>query len=495
MKSVQKQLTVRLLAIALVLTLGAGSLLYSLARHRFMRQFDQQLRSSAMALSSMMLREPDGKLEFDFSPVAMPEFARRSYFQIWSDDGHVVSRSPSLNNGDLLSAAPAAAGAFQLAVPGGEVGRAAAVRFTPRPDEEDADKFAHRLTPLPPLTLTLVVAQSRHEVDEVLGTLLTSLLVTAALVCVLVGVAVMLTVKQAMSPIRKLTAEVDGIGAGTLSHRFAAEQLPVELRPIAIRLNSLLDRLEQAFARERRFTADVAHELRTPIAELRSTVEVAIKWPGQSDDPQVFRDILDVSTQMETLVNALLAIARCESGVQAVRLQNVDLSETLYEAWRAHELRAEERHLSIVWDVTPSVMVKSDRALLLPMLANLLDNAASYTPTNGQIVCSLRKRQNSAELSISNTNDALTPEDVRHLFEPFWRKDSARTGGTHCGLGLSLVAAYVAALGASVRASLDDRQIFCVVITFPLAAEIETDLAAAPSGIAERATAEGAPRK
>ncbi|HSZ54521.1 MAG TPA: ATP-binding protein [Tepidisphaeraceae bacterium] len=466
MKSIQNQLTVRLLVVALLLTLGAGSFVYTYARLRFTHEFDEELGTKAKALSSMMLRQPDGRLEFDFSPLAMPEFGRHSYFEIWRDDGRVVSRSPSLKGADLVAGAPASMGLFDFALPDGRAGRAVAIRFIPRPDE--ADGPPPHGTPNPSShTLTLLCAQSHRDLDRVLGVLLTSLVLTATLVCVVVAIAVMLTVKRSMIPLRRLIAEVDGIGATSLGHRFAADDLPTELRPIAQRLNGLLDRLEEAFGRERRFTADVAHELRTPIAELRSTVEVAMKWPGQSDESQNFRDILEIATQMETLVNALLAIARCESGIQPVRLGSVDLSESLHDVWRLYERTADARGLSMTWDVAPGVLVKSDRSLLLPLLANLLDNAATYTPINGRMACSLRTAGAEAELSISNTNQTLAPEDIRHLFEPFWRKDPARSGGTHCGLGLSLVAAYAVAIGASVRASLDGRQIFTVVTTFP----------------------------
>jgi two-component system sensor histidine kinase QseC len=480
MRSIQNQLTVRLLLVALLVTLGAGSFVYWYARLRFTHEFDQALSTKAKALSSMMMREVDGRLEFDFSPQAMPEFGRHSYFQIWRNDGQVVSRSPSLNGADLLPAAPPTDPMFDLKLPGGRAGRAAIIRFVPRPDEEDPPRSGV-VARAPPPTLTLICAESRNDLDGVLRVLLTALLLTATLVCVVVVTAVMFTVKRAMAPVRRLAAEVDGIGAASLGHRFVTDNLPGELRPIAQRLNGLLDRLEEAFGRERRFTADVAHELRTPIAELRSTVEVAMKWPSQRDDPQSYRDILQIATQMEALVNALLAIARCESGIQPVRLGQVDLSESLREVWRLHESRASARGLSVEWDVAPAVMVKSDRSLLLPLLANLLDNAATYTPIKGRVGCTLRIGENGAELSIANTSETLTPEDIRYLFEPFWRKDPARTGGTHCGLGLSLVAAYAVAIGASVRASLDGRQVFTIVTTFPLAIDLSDSAVLPPA--------------
>ena len=476
MKSIQNQLAVRLLIVGLFLTLGAGSFVYSYARLRFMHEFDEQVEGRARALSSMMLRQDDGRLEFDFSPEAMPEFGRHSYFQIWRDDGQVVSRSPSLKNGNLLPAMPASTGLLNLVLPDGRPGRAAVIRFVPRPDEEDGPLPRGAAPGPPPVMLTLVCAQSHHDLDRVMGVLLTSLVLTAAIVGVVVVIAVMLTVRRSMVPLRRLIAEVDGIGATSLGHRFAADQLPTELRPIALRLNGLLDRLEQAFGRERRFTADVAHELRTPIAELRSTVEVAMKWPGQSDELQNLSDILQIATQMEALVNALLAIARCESGIQPVRVGSLDLSEALHEVWQLYLGRADARGLNVTWDVAADLVVKSDRSLLLPLLANLLDNAATYTPIKGWLACTLRAVDGYAELSISNANESLAPEDIRHLFEPFWRKDPARTSGTHCGLGLSLVAAYAVAIGASVRASLDGRQTFTVVTTFPLA-ETEPDSA------------------
>src|ERR1700683_4484395 len=141
----------------------------------------------------------------------------------------------------------------------------------------------------------------------------------------------MLAVRRGLRPLRQLGTEADGIDAGSLDHRFSREELPRELVPIAQQFNSLLERIDEAFVRERRFTSDAAHELRTPIAELRRLAEVALKWPDRSEAERNYRDVWEVAEHMESLVATLLAIARCRAGTAAVSLQPVDLTGVVKE--------------------------------------------------------------------------------------------------------------------------------------------------------------------
>jgi two-component system sensor histidine kinase QseC len=231
------------------------------------------------------------------------------------------------------------------------------------------------------------------------------------------------------------------IDATRLSLRLPEEGLPPELKPICTRLNDLLSRLNSAFTRERRFTADAAHELRTPIAELRSIAEVALKWPDDSEScVRGLRDALDIAEQMETLVTTLLSLARSGDQEARVVLQPVFLHDVVAQCVRVLEKPIGSRAVEI--DVPADAFVMAEPSLLTSVLTNLLANAGEYARGDAAIRCIATRRAGGWTFSIENPCAKLEGEDLGHLFEPFWRRDHSRTDGGHAGLGLALVAAY-----------------------------------------------------
>lgn len=463
MKSIQRNLAWRLVVITVALFAAAGAGLYAYVGSRLTREFDHALLSRAQFVSGMVLFE-DAKLEFTANDAELSPFRdgpAPAYFELWAGD-KVFARSPSLGTGDL--AIPnSSSQAHRVTLPNGEKGRAISVEFHARIDADDypAAEAAH----LP--MFTVVLAQDTRELDETLGLLGSSLILMTVLVAGASVLAVLLAVRRGLEPLHELAREVDAIGADSMHYRFSIDRLPLELRPIAQRLNELLLRLENAFARERRFTADVAHELRTPIAELRSMAEVALRWLDDSAAEQNYRDALAIATQMESLVITLLSLARCEARSIPVVMQQVDLPRILSAAWEPHHSLAENRGLRLHSNLPASQVIQTDPALMSPLLSNLLSNAVTYSTDAGDIWCELAQMGSALEFSISNTQSELEAADLEHLFQPFWRKDRARTPGAGSGLGLSLVNAYAKLLGIEVSATLPRTGIFRITLRFP----------------------------
>lgn len=458
MNSIRRHLTIRLVAVTLLLAAAAGASLFAFVRSRLMGEFDRSLLAEARAISGAVLWESSGRLEFDYSAASAPDGGRTTYFEIRRSDGSVFQRSTSLRGRNLPSVTAVSGGPQFMDVQlfRKRPGRAVTFRFTPHPDQEDdpGGKAAQAGTSGPAPELTVVLAGDRAGLDGTLRLLGWSLLLAAVGLSVGTALAVTWTVRRGLRPLERVAAEADAIRADSLHHRFSTHGLPAELRPICGRLNELLARLQEAFERERRFTADVAHELRTPIAELRSLAEVALRWPQDASPTQNYRDVLDVARHMESVVAALLDIARCESGIRQAGAETIDVCEIVKEAWRPHESLAITRGLDVCWDLPAAATVRSDRPMLLGMIGNLLSNAVTYTPSGGRIECRVRHAPGGVEVAIGNTCDTLGADDLAHLFEPFWRKDAARTGGVHAGLGLPLVAAYASTLGASLHVEL-----------------------------------------
>jgi signal transduction histidine kinase len=280
-----------------------------------------------------------------------------------------------------------------------------------------------------------------------------------------------MALQRGLRPLRRLAVEVASVESSNLSHRFSSKAVPSELLPVIARLNELLERLDAAFHRERRFTANVAHELRTPIATLKVLTEVGRQEAAQrSNDPEwiaFFDDAFAVATQMERLVVNLLDLVRCESGVSEVSIAPVDLRSSIETAWKPFQPRAEARGIRSELTLGDGAVAPLDRTLLEAMLRNLFENAVAYTPEKGLIHCSLEKNGGDFIVTLANTSNGLTHEDLANLFEPFWRKEASRSDATHCGVGLSLVAAYARQLGVRLEAEISEPELFRITLRLP----------------------------
>lgn len=433
MKSIRRHLLMSLL-IGLTLVLSAGGVtLFLRARAIVTNEFDRAERSEAALLRSQT--EDDGeKVQLDLAGLSLPQYERDEYYQLWLPEGQTIARSPSLGFDDL----PRHGG--DLVLPNGRPGRGIMLQFVPMAAEEDQP-----LNPNPAI-VTMVVARDRGALDRTLAGIGAGLLLIGGMALAATALIVSIAVRHGLAPLDAAGQQAAAIDASTLQMRFATDTMPVELRPIMARLNDLLARLDEAFQRERRVTADIAHELRTPIAELRALAEVGVKWPEEA----TFQDTLQIAQRMETLVSGLLALARHDAGHQAVAREPVALRTVVDEVWAPLAQRARSRQLEVAMDV--SGQWTTDPMLLRMIVGNLLSNAVEYTSEHGRI----RVAGDESRLEVSNTTDQLTREDLPHLFERFWRKDAARTNDGHTGLGLTLARAGSTALGLQLSAEMPD---------------------------------------
>lgn len=457
MNSIRRRLTLGLLIGFCLLWAAGGTVLYLAIRAGLTAEFDDALKATAEGLTALTTQEK-GVVEVDFTGEFMPGFERKrlpDYFQIWRADGATVKRSPSLREGELPNRAVSSVKGPQcwnLRLPDGRPGRAIGIRFVPQMEEDVRDQQSPvRLNG----TVTLVVARHRAVLDHRLRRVATALWLVGGALAAMTGFAVPVIVGRGLQPLEKLEEHVATVDARSLQLRFPTGSLPTELQPICQRLNELLARLEASFERERRFSADVAHELRTPIAELRTLTEVALKWPDDSGATRsALQDALAVALQMESIATGLLALARCESGLLPVRLEPVFLSPLIRDISQslADQIRAKQTTLSVV--VPDNAYWLVDPTLLRAILTNLLSNAVQYCPAGGSVRLIVERSGERGQLSVSNTTDDLGADDFPHLFERFWRKDPSRSSPEHCGLGLALTKAYAEALAMELRAEM-----------------------------------------
>ena len=394
-----------------------------LVRHFLVRQTEAALVSKEMMLR-FLAESPAENVPKGFQEeleVGLFGHQGDDRFEFWREDGSVLLRSPSLRSDDL----PRKTGAlnepvyWDLSLPDGRRASALGVKFRTTEGK----------------TVNLVVASDRHEQDEALDRLRTIAWILGGLFLVSSWFIPRL-LDRLLRPLTHLTERTSRVDVSSLSTRFELDALPAELASIAACLNSLFERLENAFERERRVSADLAHELRTPISELKIWAEMALRWP-ERNSVDAHRTTLAVANHLEAIVSVMLQLARSEQGAIAVQTTPIEFAEMLRETWSPFADRAAEKQIHVTHDLE-LLSGATDPALLKSILWNLFDNALEYTRPGGEISVRCLASGRHPAIEVSNQTEGVSRADLDRLFERFWRKDSARTEGRHVGLGLAI---------------------------------------------------------
>jgi len=469
--SLRTRLLVGIVSGMILLLTVFSILIYTLTHRALVNQFDASLLSTARMLAASVEQDNE-EVDLESSVQEMPEFQKAehpTYYQLWNDDSTVVARSPSLGTNDL----PRFEGSLNIPVfqafnmNPGRPGRAVGFKFKPRMADNEG---TNRQPPAKARELTLVVARDADDLQDNLEFLRWLLLIASSGTITLSFLVAAFVVRQGLSPLNSLATEIAAIKENNLTARVATEPMPTEILPIKERLNDLLSRLEASFNRERRFTSDVAHELRTPLAGMRSTIEVTLTQIRKLGEYQTaLSDCLAIAVSMQTMVNNLLTLARIDSNQLTFRKDKIQLAELVNSCWRPFSHKANARNITFENRLPAGLCLNSDPDSFSIALSNLLDNAAEYTNQGGQIWIEAHQTNDHIEIAVANTGCELTDDQVSHVFDCFWRGDSSRTDtGTHCGLGLALVQRIVQALGGSTTVEVQHGRIFTIRLVMPI---------------------------
>ena len=262
---------------------------------------------------------------------------------------------------------------------------------------------------------------------------------------------------RALEPVDRMITEVREITDGRSLHRRVAVPMERdELGRLAETLNQMMTRLERSFAALRRFTADASHELKTPLTVVRAGVERAITRPGMPQEALApLEETLQEVNRMTELLNSLLTLARADEGRADLHLEPVDLREIIEEAGETGELLAEHAGVGIEIRLPPQpVVLAVDRSRMRQLALNLIENAVKYTPRGGQVSVELAGNDGRVVFTVADTGIGIAPGDLPHVFDRFWRADSARTrtserAGT--GLGLAICKWIAEAHGGTIE--------------------------------------------
>ncbi len=264
-------------------------------------------------------------------------------------------------------------------------------------------------------------------------------LVAAVLVCgMFASAAIAVTVtKRGLRPLATMTRSLKRVAPERLHERVPPNEWPRELQPVAVAFDEMLDRLEDSFTRLSQFSADLAHELRTPIANIRGEAEVALSRPRS---PHEYQAVIESSVaeceRLSGIIDNLLFLARAEAAEGELHRKNFEARAAAEKIAVYYEPIAEERHLRIRCEGAGTIF--ADPLLFARMLSNLVENALRFTPEGGAITIAIESHASGMEVVVRDTGAGIAPEHLPRVFDRFYRADPSRSSeGT--GLGLSLV--------------------------------------------------------
>jgi heavy metal sensor kinase len=317
-------------------------------------------------------------------------------------------------------------------------------------------------------TVTIRVARPLAPLERELRSLLLVLLLGLALG---IGVAAgggLFLAARALRPIGRMAERARTITADRLGERLPVANPKDEVGQLATVFNDTLGRLESAFDRLRRFTADASHELRTPLTAIRAVGEVALRDQATPTACRpVVASMLEEADRLARLVDDLLVLSRADAAQALRQREDVDLDAMVREVASHLAVLAEEKQLTLDVRSPGLVRVRGDAAELRRALQNLLDNAIRYSPTSGTVGLDLEADEGFARICVTDQGPGIAPEHHERIFERFYRVDQARaraSGGT--GLGLAIASAAVEAHGGRIdlRSAVDHGSTFSIVL-------------------------------
>jgi signal transduction histidine kinase len=476
--SIQRYLVVYLSGAVIVL-FGLSSIwVYLYMRHAFYKQADANLMRVAEDFIAETERTPDGTVESEFHDMNLENFKagdsdRKAYYELRDYRGEVLIRSASLADSEQLPNRQVETGVFQVEhinIQGKYPGRVVFASFALALENQNLDdpgdlaEVASQ-TPAekayietydegaPKNRVFLAITESTAELRQTLLILGSVLSLTGIILAGAILLLVRKIVLVACRSIVEISRITEQMGPDNLAAHLPVENVPSELRPLIIKFNEFIDRLDAAIRRERRFSIDIAHELRTPIAEIRVLMEIAADTPGNEageDALGIYRQGAAISQRMSAIIEALTAIYKGNAAEIQPNLKLVPIELILREAIESFSPQIQGR-FRFESKGAGNVKITTDPDLLRAAIDNLLQNAAVHSPDFSDISVSCSANG----FSIENVADNLGEGDLELMKEPFWQRDSARGAVDRFGLGLTLVDAYLRLLNGNIDHHLD----------------------------------------
>ncbi len=458
--SIAARLTIWYALLSVALIASAGGVLYWVLADRLRQEDDRFLASKIAEVRAVLLLHPSDYTALREEVQHEAETLPGIYIRVLNAREDIVADSPA-SNPVFGSRGPFAASPLPTDERGrdwisgdGKKYRVMSSRF------ETGSRF------------TVHAAMSLLKEEHFLGSYGRTLIlaVTVALAIAIAGGY--LIARRGMRPASRLAAIVDELGAGQLHRRVSDETWPAELRPLATNFDSLLSRLEDSFARISHFSADIAHELRTPLHILRGEAEIALSRGRSEEDYRAcIESAVEEYERLSRMVNALLFLARAEQPDTQLERRSLDLGQESAAVCAFYQSMADEQGVTLVAGGSGNVV--ADSGLLRRALGNLVANALHHTPSGGRVAVEVKPAPDrGVEIVVSDSGRGIAAEDLPHVFERFYRADEIRPRqGQGAGLGLAIVRSIVQLHGGTVSIWSEPGRGTAVTLTFPAPAK------------------------
>ena len=442
--SVRFRITAAATAVVLLALVVSGFALVSLQRHVLTGNIDTTIRLRADDIELLLL---SGSLP-ETVAVADDEVA---VVQIVGASGTIVAESANM------------AGAPPILPDQPAPGTTIIKQVSELPVDDEEFRILVRTIDAPGGPLTLLVAGSLDQVHESTDSLSAILRIGIPLLAVVVAAGSWLVVGRALSPVEAIRREVATITAQGLSRRVPEPRTADEIGRLARTMNGMLGRLEDARIRQDRFVADAAHELRSPLATMRTQIEVDLAHPDSSDLETTMTALRDETERLQRLVDDLLLLARNDAGLPLARATAVDLDDIILA--EARRLRGTSQVAFDTSNVSAG-QVQGDPGQLTRAVGNLLDNGARHA--RGRVSIALKEDDDQVLLTVTDDGGGVPPEDRDRIFDRFVRLDGARgrsDGGS--GLGLAITRAIAEGHGGTISVEAATGGGACFVLRLP----------------------------
>jgi two-component system OmpR family sensor kinase len=464
--SIRLRLTLWLTALLAVVLTGLAVLVYVVVADQMENRFDATLRERSADIKPDRFRsrgrdnDHDDCTPGEIGATKLDTFSNSLYAELYDRCGNVDARSTNL--------------ASSLPIPRGILAKVLSGRSkifnAEMPDDTSVRIFGTATTDDPQHPAALFVAMPLAPLNSDLfrlKVLLTAVVVGTTALCA--GLGWFLAAK-AMQPVDRMTRAAHAIGsAADLSQRVPVPEERDEIGRLALTFNEMLSRLQQAFSTQRQFLADASHELRSPLTAIRANVET-LRRGGETDPverDETLRVVEREVGRMGRLVDDLLSLARADAGQEPVRTR-LSLDALLLEVY--HQQRPLAGRVRLTLGEFEPVEIDGDPDRLKQLLLNLVDNALRHTPAGGTVTLDLIHRDSEAVVRVRDTGPGISPEHLPHIFERFYRIDSARTreaGGTGLGLAISREIAEAHGGRIEVESTIGTGTTFTVVLPTP----------------------------
>lgn len=442
-RSLRLRLTLWYVLLLAVILAAFCSGIYLTLRHNLYNSVDASVRNRATVLLGIV-RYEEGTPTLEGVVSTSDPNADESFVRVYDSDGQLRFDS---------TAAVAELG--DLDVDRASVEAALAGETHNRSVDSTEESFRVRTLPLEQdgrVVGVLEVGETQDDVREALRTLLVIFAIAYPVTLAIASLGGTFLAGRALSPIDRLTRLARQITAKDLSQSLDLKLPDDEVGRLARTFDEMIARLDEAFRRQREFTADASHELRTPLTAIKGQIEVALtKQRDVTSYQEVLRAINEEVDRLIRLVGSLLTLARADAGQIPLASEGVIPSELVSAAVEFVRPVMDQREIGLRVEPGPSLTLHADEDLVLQLLLNLLDNAAKYTPAGGQVAVGWAASNGGVELWVRDSGPGIAPEEASHVFERFYRVDKARSrsdGGV--GLGLSICRWIAEAHGGSI---------------------------------------------